>query len=575
MKKIYIAFLILISSLCILSMTSFAQPYIITGLDETNKVSVNIVTDSDEKSEYMLYILKPEVDVNTFSDTENGAWKGLYKMEKLTESTKVNDNYNVYTYEFTAKSDDSAGEYTVIVAGNGFDKLKERTVSYVKASNATAFTELNMATASTVKEILEKYNQTVWSVDFNNSIYKLNPQKVLANFASVCNAIKSDADVQKAFLISCALVEFENSQDSSVFDELEKYEYLFGIEYGDGVKTKQSDFTTSLNYIIKNDNPSLKNVSELALLLKSAEALNAVNSADRDNILAVIEKYSDVFDGIKLDELAEYIDRYSLAKELVAQVGGYTSIGAVESTYQSAVIKLGSAVINSSRPSSSGGGSGGGISVGGITVPSSVNQDTVNNLSPYESIGTFKDVEEGHWAEAYIDYLNYNKIMTGDGEGSFRPNDSITREEFLKVLVSAFDLQMPIVGEDEAISFEDVPEDVWYYESINIAYHLGISNGITQTSFGVGIPITRQDAAVLIDRVRNIKELSFSDIIDTAIFADEDFISSYAKDSVKVLQKAQVLNGYEDGTFKPSDSITRAEAAKVVYAVLNKLGLLR
>ena len=86
-------------------------------------------------------------------------------------------------------------------------------------------------------------------------------------------------------------------------------------------------------------------------------------------------------------------------------------------------------------------------------------------------------------------------IVSGDDTGKFNPNDNITREQFLKMLVEAAGIET-----DEAENtFADV-KDAWYKPYVLKAKNFGIVNGISDTEFGIGSNITRQDMAVMITR---------------------------------------------------------------------------
>lgn len=164
-----------------------------------------------------------------------------------------------------------------------------------------------------------------------------------------------------------------------------------------------------------------------------------------------------------------------------------------------------------------------------------------------------------------MDKLNELGIMTGDGNGSFRPADNITREELVKIIIEAVGDGMT---DTYNIKFTDVAEDAWYRIYVETAVSRGIVNGIDKETFGTGAYATREDFCVMIVRAAesyykkiNAKTavVSLTDIFDAA---------DYAQEAVDTLARAQIVNGYEDDTFRPKNTITRAEAAKVIYNCL-------
>ena len=97
----------------------------------------------------------------------------------------------------------------------------------------------------------------------------------------------------------------------------------------------------------------------------------------------------------------------------------------------------------------------------------------------------------------------------------------------------------------------------------------GVVNGIGNNKFGVGQKISRQDAAVMIQRAAKAKGITLGGEGNLS-FKDAKDIADYAKASVSELSNAKIINGFTDGTFKPNNSITRAETAKIVYSVITK-----
>ena len=179
-----------------------------------------------------------------------------------------------------------------------------------------------------------------------------------------------------------------------------------------------------------------------------------------------------------------------------------------------------------------------------------------------EQIETFNDIDNVPWAIEAISDLSRRNVVSGMGDGSFNPNDSVTREQFVKMIVNAFDIKTT----NQGINFDDVGEDDWYYDVVKIAYENGIIHGKGST-FGVGEYLTREDMAVVIFNTLN--KLSISMNMEQATrFNDYAEIADYAKESVIFLKDAGVLKGSGDNNFNPKNITTRAEAAVVIYYLL-------
>ena len=216
-------------------------------------------------------------------------------------------------------------------------------------------------------------------------------------------------------------------------------------------------------------------------------------------------------------------------------------------------------VINSLKtppPSFGGGGGGGG---GGSSKPAS---SPVMPPMPEMNVESteFNDIESTHWALSSVMALNKLGIISGYEDGSFRPNNNVTREEFVKLIVEAFD----IISQNTECDFEDISADAWFKKYVSAAVENGIIKGIDENHFGVGQSIRRQDAAVILDRVLDIADIS---ITSSVSFSDADTIGDYAFNSVLKLSDAGIINGI-DGGFAPHEPVSRAQAAKLIYESL-------
>lgn len=156
---------------------------------------------------------------------------------------------------------------------------------------------------------------------------------------------------------------------------------------------------------------------------------------------------------------------------------------------------------------------------------------------------------DSHWAkESIIDFVSKG-ILNGYEDNTFKPDNSITRAEFVKIVNKVFGFSE--VGE---VKFTDVNENDWYYNELQIAVNKGYINGYEDNTFRPNNQITRQEAASIIS---NILKISGDGNLD---FADKDSIGDWAKSSVDALNDNNIMGGYEDNTFRPNNNMTRAEA---------------
>lgn len=171
----------------------------------------------------------------------------------------------------------------------------------------------------------------------------------------------------------------------------------------------------------------------------------------------------------------------------------------------------------------------------------------------------FTDIDG--WYKEYILALAEKGIVSGRGDGKFYPNDTVTREEFVKMICNAVNLPVNLT----ATSFVDVDVNAWYAPYISTAYYNGVINGQSAQIFGIGQNILRQDAAVICN---NIIKGILTDESANITFADDTSISAYAKESVYNLAKVGIINGDNLGNFNPSANLTRGESAKIICELI-------
>lgn len=210
----------------------------------------------------------------------------------------------------------------------------------------------------------------------------------------------------------------------------------------------------------------------------------------------------------------------------------------------------------------SGGGGGGGFG-GGYTISDKFvpKKEEVTDIpaNTTDSQKVFNDLNGYEWAEAAINSLFAEGIVNGVAEGRFEPERNITREEFVKLLCEAFDFGTAT----SAVVFDDVTENEWFAPYISRAVELGIIKGISETEFGTGALISREDMAVIMYRALSVAGKSV--LGEGTDFADGHMVSDYAKDSVSALAGAGIINGIGDGIFAPKGYATRAQAAVIIF----------
>lgn len=196
-----------------------------------------------------------------------------------------------------------------------------------------------------------------------------------------------------------------------------------------------------------------------------------------------------------------------------------------------------------------------------------------NGFSTYtvvENNVTFGDTASVKaWAGRQIQVAAAKGILEGRGEQTFDPNGWVTRAEFAKMIVKTFALEDGTATE----SFNDVNDSDWFKVYVASAVKNGIVNGKETGKFDPNGQITRAEMAVMSSRALALKGVSVDPAkVDDILkgFTDASTINVSLKDGVALAAKEGIIIGEEGNAFNPNTNSTRAQAAVVIYRLLNK-----
>ncbi len=170
----------------------------------------------------------------------------------------------------------------------------------------------------------------------------------------------------------------------------------------------------------------------------------------------------------------------------------------------------------------------------------------------------YKDVKSSFWAYPSIQYLNTRGLIKGYPDGTFKPNNTITRAEAATIIARALDLKKTTNP-----SFKDVKSTHYAYNEIAAVAEKGILTGREAGSFSPDGKLTRAEMATILKRAYQLTGTT------TAKFSDVS-TKHWAYDTINTLIANKITDGYEDGTFKPDRQISRAEFATMLDRVENK-----
>lgn len=181
----------------------------------------------------------------------------------------------------------------------------------------------------------------------------------------------------------------------------------------------------------------------------------------------------------------------------------------------------------------------------------------------------FTDVAEDAWYHDYVYDLVYRGVVNGMTATTYEPEGKLTRAQFVKLLACSLEEAETLKTYEGQHPFTD-SEGHWAETYIAWAKDKGIVEGVSATEFDPEAPITREQMATIFGRYALKQGIELpKDAAPAESFPDADKISEYAREFVELMRIAGILNGYEDGTFRPQGNATRAEAAKLFSVFLS------
>ncbi|MBW4521618.1 MAG: S-layer homology domain-containing protein [Scytolyngbya sp. HA4215-MV1] len=188
--------------------------------------------------------------------------------------------------------------------------------------------------------------------------------------------------------------------------------------------------------------------------------------------------------------------------------------------------------------------------------------------APASAQTTFSDVSANYWASGFIQELATRGVIKGFPDGSFRPNDPVTRAQFAAMVRQAFNATQV----RNSTSFVDVPTDYWAYSAIQEAYTTGFMTGYPGSIFNPNQSIPR--AQVLVSLTSGLKYTSTTSASTVLqVYNDANEIPGYATESIAAATERQLVVNYPDVKYlNPNQTATRAEVAAFIYQALSSTG---
>ena len=182
------------------------------------------------------------------------------------------------------------------------------------------------------------------------------------------------------------------------------------------------------------------------------------------------------------------------------------------------------------------------------------------NAGAYRTL--FSDVPGSNWAAPYVNLAYEEGLVSGYGDGTFRPDETATRAQVVTLLYRI--AGEPAVDDSKALPFTDVNLESWYGSALRWAYQNGITTGVSADTFAPDDCVTREQLVSFLARYAKVTGAYEKVSEDLSSFSDRDRVSSYAVESMQWAVANGLILGTETGKLEPMATATRAQLAAVV-----------
>ena len=526
------------ASVCLGSAFTFNMDY------SVDNCRVNIVGSSGEESgTAVLFTIAPKDTAPTASLVNSGG--AVVRSVHTGESGE-------YATSIIMPQSFRSGIYTVYANsehGNG-----QRDFSYVNllqtenslraVNSAAGLAEFSDALRYGLEDFGIPQNEyTPYQPFLNEVVFSLRPQSGYT-MSSLCDTYYS------------SVAAFKIINGSDTFDNIiQTYAANTGIRYETVHLVNNADIRTQLYELMKKSDYKSNSFKDIYLVNLF---LSKVNTSKRYMDMShTVAQDGESVAGINLSTYLSFSDwaREEVLKEVFLHIP-YQTKADFKAGFDNALTAVQTMIDEMRAASGQGGSSSGGssFSVVGDIPESQVNPGLNQGTATTE---LFSDMS-GHWAYEDVSALASQGVINGFEDGSFRPEEKVTRAEFVKMVVTAFDVDIS----DNSVSFGDVKTDMWHSKYIDAASSTGLVGGY-DGNFYPDREITREDVAVILYRLLETKGKA---PFGTFWFDDENTISSYSTDYVMALAGCGIIRGY-DNKFAPRDNTKRCEAATLILRV--------
>lgn len=188
------------------------------------------------------------------------------------------------------------------------------------------------------------------------------------------------------------------------------------------------------------------------------------------------------------------------------------------------------------------------------------NDITILEADEIKTSNLFSDID-GHWAKEWIESAVDLGFVSGYEDGTFKPERTITRAEFSTMLNNAIQIEIT-----EKLNFSDVRESDWFYNEIQKSVAAGFFSGYENNTFRPNNPIKREEVAKVVAGAITTGNIEGE---GATLLKDYNTIQEWAKESVNTVYNKGYILGYPNKTYMPSKALTRGEAVKIIFEIVD------
>lgn len=204
-----------------------------------------------------------------------------------------------------------------------------------------------------------------------------------------------------------------------------------------------------------------------------------------------------------------------------------------------------------------------------LTITTGAIAPLVGSAPSFAQTASFSDVPSNYWARDFITQLSQRNIIAGFPDGTFKPEQSVTRAQFAAMVSKAFQAAQ----KRNATQFSDVTANYWAAPVIQQAYTSGFLAGYPGNRFEPSQNIPREQVLVSLANGLNYSATGETTNILNQYYSDANAISAYARIPVAAATERQIVVNYPNVKFlKPSQTATRADVAAFIYQALVSSG---